>query len=831
LLGLAFATGFTGLAYEAIWHRYLNFLFGSNMKASALVTGIFLAAMSGGCAGAGRLVRKNPAIVTRLYGWAEIALGLWAAAFPFLYSAAGHAPPSFGAANILADTALTAVLIAPPAIVMGATIPVFTFLLRKESKSLSKNHALLYAANTLGAFAGIALAGFYLIHAVGLRGSLWLLAPVNLAVGAAFLAGLAGAEAAKHEPAKAARTPSQVRTAALLGAVALSSFSYLALENWLIRIGAIATEGSSMNFIVVVGAFVLLTGLGALAASVRGLRRPTAPFWALGISCASWLALFLTVDLWPYAVYILDGAARSWGAGLSGLFAMRLAILALVLAPAVVPAGAFLPFAFTALDENSSTRWISTSGAVYAASALGLALGAVIGGYAVFHRLDLEGGFQFALALQIAALVFAGYAVRLKETLPPVAALVLLFATVSLPSLDKDALALSYYFLDSKAGESVSEAAARKKLYDFYGVDRVLAFETGPEGSVAVLRETSKTPGGERLLAVNGSAEATSGPNDREANALTALLGYLLASNPENALVVGLGSGVTAGTLAHMKGVERVDGLELSAEVIRQAPQFDAATFGASSNPKLRMIAIDAVRYLNSEGPRYGIVASMPPNLWISGVENLYTKRFYKAVDRRLSDGGFFFQWVPDWSVSPEMLATVVRTMSEVFGDVTLWRLSRHHIGVAAQKGDAPYGKIPGRATEEPYREALKAVRGEDPLLPLFLQTASPEMSARIAPRGGVHDSDFPVIGWMSLKEQHARRWNSQSLSLLKDESPPAAGVSHGFYLAGYQRRFGRFNAARLGSAKKELCSRLQPLSAPCRYAALALAKEETSPW
>src|SRR5207248_1854773 len=67
---------------------------------------------------------------------------------------------------------LASVLVLPPTLLMGATLPAMTRAFVKRLEGLGRELSLRYAINTAGAVAGNLLAGFILIRAVGVRRTL-----------------------------------------------------------------------------------------------------------------------------------------------------------------------------------------------------------------------------------------------------------------------------------------------------------------------------------------------------------------------------------------------------------------------------------------------------------------------------------------------------------------------------------------------------------------------------------------------------------------------------------------------------------------------------------
>ncbi|MCS5636871.1 MAG: hypothetical protein NZ990_10160, partial [Myxococcota bacterium] len=138
-------TGFTGLVYEVTWQKYLATLLGSHSEATAAVLGLFLGGLSLGYALFGRAtarlldragLHQAPARLLSFYALVEGAIGLWALAFPWLFSAAQalslRLPGLEAGTGFFLDVLLSAALIAPPSILMGGTIPILTAALSRE---------------------------------------------------------------------------------------------------------------------------------------------------------------------------------------------------------------------------------------------------------------------------------------------------------------------------------------------------------------------------------------------------------------------------------------------------------------------------------------------------------------------------------------------------------------------------------------------------------------------------------------------------------------------------------------------------------------------------
>jgi len=290
---LTIATGFSGLVYEVAWQKYLATLLGSHSEATAAVLGLFLGGLALGYALFGALSRRlmdrahaggtAPRLLL-VYGGVEAAIGVYALLFPALFRGAqtlSFALPALpDGAGFALDLGLAALLIGPPAVLMGGTIPLLTQALARSLADATRFHAFVYAFNTAGAFAGALAAGFWLVPSLGLVGVLRAMAALNLGAGTLFLLlglrppafqpGSTSAQRAdKAEDRAARRSRAEIgrtgeRSSASWPAVALLvGFAMMTVQTVLIRLGGLAFGSSQFTFSMVVAVFVLCIALGS----------------------------------------------------------------------------------------------------------------------------------------------------------------------------------------------------------------------------------------------------------------------------------------------------------------------------------------------------------------------------------------------------------------------------------------------------------------------------------------------------------------------------------------------------------------------------------------
>jgi spermidine synthase len=162
----------------------------------------------------------------------------------------------------------------------------------------------------------------------------------------------------------------------------------------------------------------------------------------------------------------------------------------------------------------------------------------------------------------------------------------------------------------------------------------------------------------------------------------TKLMAYLpLMTRPDarRMLVIALGMGSTyrAGLRAGMT----VDGVELVPSVPGMFRWFYSDANAVLADPHGRLSITDGRNFVELSPTVYDLVAvDPPPPIESSGTSILYSREFYEATARRLTDNGVMMEWMPTGQ-SVDEFRSHVRTFKSVFPNVIL-AFSPHHLGV-----------------------------------------------------------------------------------------------------------------------------------------------------
>jgi hypothetical protein len=150
------------------------------------------------------------------------------------------------------------------------------------------------------------------------------------------------------------------------------------------------------------------------------------------------------------------------------------------------------------------------------------------------------------------------------------------------------------------------------------------------------------------------------------------VLGALLHEEPKTAYVVGLGAGQSAGFLAEVPTIERVDVVELEPHVHEFAKMVGAAAANVTEHPKVRIHFADGREHLATREGRYDVIVSEPSNPYRAGVSAFFTRDFFESALSKLNDDGVFVQWIQSYDITPGGISMALSTLRSVFGSVVV---------------------------------------------------------------------------------------------------------------------------------------------------------------
>lgn len=619
LLGGLVISGTAGIVNQVLWQRALKiFLGGSETLSSMVVVLVFLFGLGVGAAAAGRYAPslKNPlralALVELLLalGNTVVALILGLDITESVYAMQRMAV-STGIPLRLMYALCSGVLLLPPTLLMGATLPFASEGLQRQLRASSEKLVpVLFFVNTVGAAIGAWSASAWLLPALGQRRALFVAVACN-AVAAVVIGLLARApDAAPATPAPRSSSGAPTREELLGGAL---GFLALGWEMVLFRLLALTHDPVPTTFATGLSGFLTAWSVG-VALSGR-FRMPVA---ALSAVCA--VLVVAAHRLYRHEL----GLEEPWP---------LLAAVMVYTAPCVA-FGAM----YGELVSRAAKDWGRDVGRYSAINTLGSCLGILfftLVGYEIPQHLVVTG---LALSLLATGAFELGW-----DHLRPVAwgaGGVLLAGAAA-------ALVVGYR----------TEFEEENGTRTYWGRDGVV--DVSPD----------------RNVYLDGLWHTRLAEDDDQVGTVYSWLMAFAAvmahqdPHPGRALVVGGGVGISSGTLSGVEGIE-VDTYEINhtlRRVLRDYPEGCLAGYNADVEWRWQ----DARTGLALDAGQYDVILSAPLYLRQAGSSLLLSREYLRLLKSRLAPGGTVAVYSNEGS--PAQTRLVQATLAELFAYRVTW--------------------------------------------------------------------------------------------------------------------------------------------------------------
>jgi spermidine synthase len=698
-------SGAAGLIYEVIWFRSLSLIFGGSHLAVTTVLSVFMAGLALGSYIIGRNVHRFSRLL-RLYGLLELGIALSAGIFilliklyPAIYIPLARISSDSPAYLSIIRVVFSVAALIIPTTLMGGTLPVLSGLMAERGKGLGGHLSFLYGFNTLGAVAGAVGAGFFLIRYFSVNLALLFPVLINITVGmcAIILQGrikvFNRTDSLETEPLMNNRPHEYIEEESrryrfslklVLWGIGASGFCALGYEVLWTRLLILILGASFYGFTVMLAAF--LTGIG-LGSSAYGFiqkilhslyKRNGSPLKAvvgfglvqIMIGVTAILATDYFFDLPALSVELQQFLKSTVGSDIFSTW--QWASFGVAFLFMFIPAF-FMGLAFPLAGEIHATykKVVGHAvGEILAFNTVGALLGAAISGYALIYLVGIE------RALQILSLVNIGYGLfvitstrnnRIVNTAVPAFVLAIILLLSFSPNAFK-VLDPGYFVIYQSNRPDLF--STRERVDRILKGIKVLYHAEGAESIVS----SYITPKGVQQFTTNGLAEASNMFEDMQCQYTLGHLPMLLNKNPRKVLVIGLGSGMTAGATSIHPSVEEITLVEIEPKVVGVAETFAFYNHNILHNPKLKLVFNDGRNYLLTTTNTFDVITADPIHPFFRGAGYLYTTEYFKLASEHLSPGGVMCQWLPLYRLNTENVISIVKTFSQNFKYTMLWQ-------------------------------------------------------------------------------------------------------------------------------------------------------------
>ncbi|MCB9697404.1 MAG: fused MFS/spermidine synthase [Alphaproteobacteria bacterium] len=845
LLPLFFLSGATALAYQTLWVRELELVFGTSTFAISTVLAAFMGGLAVGGFVMGRYADRI-AHPLRTYGLLEIGIGLYAVVFPHvvdlvsplylsLWRSMEPGPMVFG----LAQFVLVGTTLVLPTALMGGTLPLLARFATERLGSAGDRVGTLYSVNTFGAVAGTLLCGFVLLPSLGCSTTTWMAAAANLLLGSAAVGLDVWMRNERLSVVADVAPPPFQGTGALRIvsiAVGLAGFSALVYEVAWTRLLALMLGASVYSFTLMLLAFLVGIAVGGKIGGPiadrlwarGGLEAVMIAFAAVevGIALLSFLMMYLYPELPYWYVWIFDAfdAAEHPRA----VWTVSLVVSALVMTPPAVLMGIHFPMAVRAVIGREDELG-GPVGVVYGANTLGGVAGAFLAGFVMLPTIRVQGTISVAaLAELLAAMLLIGAGTapgrRMLVAIPGAVMVGLaVLGVAARPPWDPMLMTAGMYHYVTSF-EDHTRRGIKEFSIDLY---ELVYYAEGLSSVVTVARNKEN---GNLWLANNGKVDAST-TVDMPTQVLCSLLPMQFVEKPDDVLVIGLASGVTAGAVSQVTTIGNLEVVELEPVIEQAAKYFSAYNHDIVHNPKVRLIRNDGRNHvLLAPEHSYDVIVSEPPNPWISGVANLFTKDFLEIGKTRLKPGGVWSQWVQLYGMDTEDLRTLLRTFAEVYPYVLVYATIEEAdlVLVGSESPIAPTPDAADRLFRFPgVREDLAEIPITGPMGIVALYQFDRDQILEMTKGAGLNTDDNMAIEYSAPLNLHADTSDDNVLLLIENAKIPLDSMpKDADLIAGLARTYQERDDVVRSVATMAIAAKMVPEDDPRRQRWLDQARE-----
>jgi len=765
LLFIFFLSGISALIYQTVWLKNLGLVFGNTVYAASTVIAIYLAGLGIGAFLFGRRVLgRSPLLV---YAVLEALIGvagsLSSNGFALLDQAYVASFQSFIGSPLLlalARVLFVSLFLLPPTILMGGTLPVLVRWVEGEWQGKGKAISALYAVNTFGAVAGVALAGFYLIPKAGLLTTLFCAVVLNFLLALISVLLGYGIRSGRQEPSSArnAVEMSSRSAPAVLLVTFLMGLTSIADEVFWSRVLVLHLGSSVYAYALMLTSFLIGIAVGsALINRVIDRIDPVRTLFFFEIVLAA--ALALQIHYFVRFADVLEALARALNATTyeMTLVVLLLAVLSALLLPTAIM-GATFPLVVRLYSERTGAAEGRASGVVYFFNTFGSILGSLLAGFVIIRWVGSQNGlFLMALINLLIAVVLFRSGPAGRRWIPALASSALVVALAFVFATPDQIILSAGLFADRKAP--------------------VLLFREDVTATVTLRLMQGKF----LSLELNGVNVAGTSPDLIGTQQLQGHLPLLVHGHAKKVLHIGFGSGGTAYAVSRHP-VDQIRIAEISPEVLEVSDsRLRSVNHGVLSDPRVKVEINDGRNFILATPETFDVILSDSIHPRYAGNGSLYTRDYFELCRRKLAPGGVISMWLPFYTLTTRNYLMILRAFSDVFPNTTVWYVPNAVNPFTIVMGRLEPGPIPLDRIE---RGLTPAVRAD--LAQIGIQKAADIAGALLIDPEGVqrvtagiepHVDDRPAVEYESGRLlDRVESWARNFAFLLQNMTPMQRG-------------------------------------------------------
>ena len=612
---LALLSGCCGLAYEVLYVRALTAILGDMFYVHAALLSTFLIGIGLGSKLAHRWVRWLWffEIVTGLYALALPAISKWFAQQQLM-------------ATVTASPALTIIttiiFMAIPSLLIGFSIPLFSAYI----KAISPDHLSfqgVYKIYNLGAFLSILTVELLLIRFFGITKSLAAIGFINLFNGFVLIF-------LKIVPTiKLTQSPRSFPKRIIL-ALALGSLSSAVFQMFFLKLFYLVFHPHRENFAIGLAITMLGIFIGAILAARTKTRFESCLLLAALMIAAIYVGYMPLLKLFEATAPLFRKTEL--------LILIHKFIFGCIFALGpMITLGALIPALMRTENEVAGE-----SGLLLFVSSMANAVGYLV--YVVLGHpfLQTDALLAILIATMLAASFIAvGFKWNKQHWIGAICSVLLI--TVLVTQWQE-----RFFYLAHWVNKLKPE-------------DDVIVYKSG--GESATLARSEKGV----WLSYNGHPSIFVQQKDGEnfAEMMVGVMPALFAPRLDKALVIGLGTGITAGATTRV--FKETDVVEINDAFYKMMPDLSFASLDIGTNPAANLHLSDGRAYLVGKDNTYDAILNTVSAPTYFSAAKIYTLEFYERVAKALKPNGVYTMWLAVGNMSENGIKTITSGLQKVF--------------------------------------------------------------------------------------------------------------------------------------------------------------------
>jgi spermidine synthase len=458
----------------------------------------------------------------------------------------------------------------------------------------------------------------------------------------------------KNKEAPSVQTVVKTFPRLILVASGLAGFCTMAYEVLWFRVLKYFVDNSIHSFGIILITFLFGLALGGfLFARFIDSRKDRFLFLAImeigiGLLCLISIPVIANLNVLIRTAEAASGG--SWGVEV----AIRFLAFSLAMAPpAALMGGAFPLMSKIYVGESASPA--KSVGEIYGVNTIGGVLGSFTGGFVLVPLVGVQGGITAvcSISILVGLLCLIIGSPKKRNVKAAAAASAILATGIIFAAIPSDVFLHVY--------DSRYPAPANTMLYCKENVN----------GTTTVFQDATNER--RRFLLIDGTGEVSTDYFSMRAFRFLSTLPALYSPELNNALIVTFGSGIVAGSIAGLPGVEHEDCVEICTQAFSASRYFSVENHDVVDNPRVRLIVNDGRNYILTTNKRYDIISADATHPTSSDSWILYTKEFYGLCKSKLTDRGIMCQWIPLHGVLEADYKTILNTFHSVFPFVAVY--------------------------------------------------------------------------------------------------------------------------------------------------------------